>query len=183
MSSKINRRRFVRHCAVGMGAVTMLAYPVEAASRWRFLTPAEAELVDALCEQIIPGDEDPGAHEAGVVNFIDKQLAGFYRKHQAEYRRGLAGVDESSQSLFGKRFIELEWTQQTQVMQALEAGKALGETWKQQSARSFFSLIRNHTMQGFYGSPRHGGNRNYVSYKMLDLDYPQIIGQNRYRRS
>jgi gluconate 2-dehydrogenase gamma chain len=183
MSSKINRRHFVRHCAVGMGAVTLLTQRVEAASRWRFLTPAEAELVDALGEQIIPGDEDPGAHEAGVVNFIDKQLAGFYRKHQTEYRRGLAGVDESSRSLFGKRFLDLEWAQQTQVMQALEAGKAPGETWKQQSPRSFFSLIRNHTMQGFYGSPRHGGNRNYVSYKMLALDYPQIIGQNRYRRS
>ena len=35
-------------------------------------------------------------------------------------------------------------------------------------------------MQGFYGSPRHGGNRNYVSYKMLGLEYPRVIGQNRY---
>jgi gluconate 2-dehydrogenase gamma chain len=35
-------------------------------------------------------------------------------------------------------------------------------------------------MQGFYGSPRHGGNRDYVSYKMMKLDYPHVIGQNRY---
>jgi hypothetical protein len=35
-------------------------------------------------------------------------------------------------------------------------------------------------MQGFYGSPRHGGNSNYVSYKMMKLDYPHVMGQNRY---
>jgi len=35
-------------------------------------------------------------------------------------------------------------------------------------------------MQGFYGSPRHGGNRNYASYKMMGLEYPRLIGQNRY---
>ena len=35
-------------------------------------------------------------------------------------------------------------------------------------------------MQGFYGSPRHGGNKDYASYRMLGLDYPNIIGQNRY---
>jgi gluconate 2-dehydrogenase gamma chain len=37
-------------------------------------------------------------------------------------------------------------------------------------------------MQGFYGSPRHGGNRNYVSYKMLGLEYPVVMGQNRYSK-
>jgi len=34
-------------------------------------------------------------------------------------------------------------------------------------------------MQGFYGNPRHGGNRDYASYRMLGLDYPQLVGQDR----
>jgi gluconate 2-dehydrogenase gamma chain len=34
-------------------------------------------------------------------------------------------------------------------------------------------------MQGYYGSPRHGGNKNFISYKMIGLDEPQIIGENR----
>ena len=38
-------------------------------------------------------------------------------------------------------------------------------------------------MQGFYGSPRHGGNRNYASYRMLGLEYPPVLGQNRYRET
>ena len=38
------------------------------------------------------------------------------------------------------------------------------------------------TMQVFYGAPRHGGNKNFMSYKMLGLDMPVVTGQNRYGR-
>jgi len=50
------------------------------------------------------------------------------------------------------------------------------------SPKKFFDLLLDRTMQGFYGSPRHGGNKNYMSFKMLKLDYPLLIGQNRYRK-
>ncbi|MGE5378691.1 MAG: gluconate 2-dehydrogenase subunit 3 family protein [Bacteroidota bacterium] len=40
------------------------------------LSSTEAKTVDALTARIYPGDaSDPGAREAGVTNFIDKQLA------------------------------------------------------------------------------------------------------------
>ncbi len=40
------------------------------------LTPEQARTIDALVSRIYPGDpSDPGAHEAGVVNYIDKMLA------------------------------------------------------------------------------------------------------------
>jgi gluconate 2-dehydrogenase gamma chain len=37
-------------------------------------------------------------------------------------------------------------------------------------------------MQGYYGSPIHGGNKDYMSFDMLGLDYPLNIGQNRYQK-
>ncbi len=149
-------------------------------SWWRFFSQHESRLVDAIAEQIIPADEDPGAHDAGVVNFIDKQLVGHYQQFAESYRRGLIGVEETAAAMFGSGFLELGWDEQTKVLSALEAGTAPGETWQSESPSAFFRLIRNHTMQGFYGSPRHGGNRGYASYRMLDLDYPQIIGRSRY---
>lgn len=176
---KCSRRHFVKALAVGVGGSPLLS--VFAATPWRYFTVAEAERVDALCEQMVPGDEDPGAHDARVVRFIDQQLRGPYRQHQADYRKGLMGVDETSRELFARGFLELSWEEQTEVMRALESGKAKGNTWKNQSASAFFNLVRNHALQGFYGSPRHGGNRGYANYRMLGLDYPQIIGQNRYR--
>jgi gluconate 2-dehydrogenase gamma chain len=41
-------------------------------------------------------------------------------------------------------------------------------------------LAVDRTMQGFYGAPRHGGNKDYASFKMMKLDYPLLVGQNRY---
>jgi gluconate 2-dehydrogenase gamma chain len=149
-------------------------------SRWRFLTEAEADLVVLIAEQIIPRDQDAGATDAGVVNFIDQQLAGHYERYQDNYRAGLVGVQETAESLFSRKFADLNWDEQTTVLRSLESGKAPGGTWEKSSSSAFFDLVRDHTMQGFYGSPRHGGNKDYVSFRMLGLDYPQIIGQNRY---
>jgi gluconate 2-dehydrogenase gamma chain len=42
-----------------------------------FFNIHEAETVDAIVSRILPGDEsDPGAHEAGVVFYIDRSLGG-----------------------------------------------------------------------------------------------------------
>ena len=182
MKSSVTRRRFMTTVAVGLSAAPTLLHAAEP-SRWRFLTNQEAKLVDAISEQIVPADEDPGASDVGVVNFIDKQLSTRYRRHQQTYREGLPGVDETSRAMFTKGFLSLTSNQQIEVLKSLESGKAAGETWRKQSSSAFFRLIRDHTIQGFYGGPQHGGNRGYASYKMLKLDYPQIIGQNRYRRS
>jgi len=169
MKKRVNRRTFVKGVAAA-GAVGALASCGSAPGRWRFLTHKEAELVNLISDQIIPRDQDPGAIDAGVVYFIDKQLAGPYKRFQRDYREGLVEVEKTSVSMYGKQFAQLTWNQQTRVLQALESGSSAG----------FFELIRDHCMQGFYGSPRHGGNKDYVSFKMLGLDYPQIIGQNRY---
>ena len=179
MPKRYSRRHFVKAIAVGASAAPFLS--VFATTPWRFFNPEEAELTDAMCEQIVPGDDAPGAHDLLVVRFIDKQLVGTLSRFQSEYRTGLIGVDQTSQSMHRKRFIDLSFEQQTEIMKALESSKAPGDGWKNQSASGFFNLLRNHAIQGFYGSPRHGGNRNYGSYRMLELDYPQIIGQNRYR--
>lgn len=150
-------------------------------SAWKFFTPEEARLADAVAEQIIPADQDPGAHDLGVVFFMDQQLATTYVRFQQDYRKGLAGLEEASRLLFGRGFCGLAWNQQTELLKKLESGKVEGEMWRERSPAAFFRLVRDHAMQGFYGSPRHGGNRGYGSYRMLGLDYPQIIGQNRYR--
>jgi gluconate 2-dehydrogenase gamma chain len=35
-------------------------------------------------------------------------------------------------------------------------------------------------MQGFYGDPRHGGNRAGVGWKVVGLRYPPIRGRLKY---
>lgn len=152
---------------------------VAAESSYRFFTAGEELLVDSLAEQIIPTDEWPGGREAGVTNFIDRQLMGPYKRYCETYRKGLQLIRETCLTKFQKSFEELPWEEQTRFLKTMEAGKT-GSLWEKGFDRQFFGLIRSHSLQGFYGSPRHGGNKNNVSYKMLRLDYPVIIGQNRY---
>jgi gluconate 2-dehydrogenase gamma chain len=142
------------------------------ASKWRFFTPDEARLVEALSEQIIPADKDPGGKDAGVVFFIDRQLIGPYARHQAVYRGGLRALQEHCRKLFAKPFETLAWDDQTKVLVSLESGRAPKEFWKSPTCGEFFNLVLEHSMQGFYGSPEHGGNRKFVSFQMLGLDYP-----------
>ena len=147
---------------------------------WRTFTPDEARLVEAISEQIVPTDHDPGAKEARVAVYIDRQLDGPLKRHAEKFRAGLGFLQQTCQTEHGKPFEELSWPEQTRVLESLERDKAPKGIWTDPSARTFFNFCRDFTMQGFYGSPRHGGNRNYASYKMMGLEYPRIIGQNRY---
>ena len=55
----------------------------------RFFTAPEAKVVQAASERIFPSDESgPGATEAGVVIYIDRQLAGPYGKDKYRYTKG-----------------------------------------------------------------------------------------------
>jgi gluconate 2-dehydrogenase gamma chain len=134
--------------------------------RWRFFTPAEARIADAICEQLIPADQDPGARLAGVVNYLDLQLTGHFKKHQQIYRQGLAAVDALSQARFQKPFADLAAADQNVILLDVE-----------KKARQFSDLILAHAMQGFYGDPRHGGNRGSVSWQMLGLPFPPVRGR------
>jgi gluconate 2-dehydrogenase gamma chain len=116
-----------------------------------------------------------------VSNFIDKQLDTYYRKHQSEYREGLAALHETVIRIKSKKFEELPFGDQTALLEKMEAGEFPGDYWKDHSAANFFDMVRQHSLQGYYGSPAHGGNRDYVSYRMMGLDYPNVIGQNRYK--
>ena len=167
--------------AAGVGGAKLVGRMGPASTGcWLVLTDAEARLVDLVTEQIIPADEFAGASGAGVVNFIDKQLDGPYHNFVGGYRTGLNRIEKTSRKMFGKTFDSLQWKEQTQLLQTMEKGKVPKDIWGDQSASRFFRMICDHTMQGYYGSPKHGGNKNYVSYRMMGLEYPRVIGQNRY---
>ena len=184
MNKQINltRRRFIALSVMGAGGMCLLTKCANPTlSRWRFLTEEESILLDALVEQIIPTDEWQGGRDAGITNFIDKQLVGPYSRFQQTYRKGLLALRKTCKDKFQKQFEELQWDDQTRLLETMEVGKMGGGNWENGLDWQFFGLLKDHSMQGYYGSSRHGGNKNNESYKMLKLDYPVIIGQNRYR--
>ena len=182
INRSFSRRAFVRLFTGGTAAVLISFNNAckNKISRWRYLDEEEITLLDAIVEQIIPTDDFPGGRWANVSNFIDKQLDTYYRKHQLAYREGLAAFEKTVIQMKGKKFEELPLAEQTAILEKMEAGEFSGDYWKNNPPANFFDMIRQHSLQGFYGSPVHGGNREYISYQMLGLDYPNVIGQNRY---
>jgi gluconate 2-dehydrogenase gamma chain len=180
--SRLPRRHFLQGAIAASGLVFLHTNCGKKSSAWRSFTDDEARALEALCEQIVPGDQDPGAREAGVLNFLDRQLRGPLKRFLEDYHFGLAALERTSQQQFGKAFTGLLWDQQTQLLKLLEADSVPRDLWSHQPASRFFATVVDHTMMGFYGSPRHGGNRRFVSYRMLKLATPPILGQNRYKR-
>ena len=136
---------------------------------WDFLTDAQALTLAALCDRIVPADDFPSASQAGVVTYIDRQLARTYRRHRNTYRDGLEQADATSRNRFGRDLAALPAQQQVEIVGAIE-----------QQYRRFFDLVRSHTLEGYYGSPRHGGNRDAVSWRMLGLAEPPVLGRAQY---
>jgi len=181
-----------------------------------FFNIHEAATVDALVSRILPGTaDDPGAHEAGVVFYIDRNLAGANQGYQLKtytqgpfpvvseeptpveqtsirdiydyvsvasdqigrygyqsvlvpqeiYRRGLGYVDAYAQSLFQKDFVELTTDQQDQILTDMDEDKATG--FDGPGAKAFFTQLRNDTIEGMFGDPMYGGNRNLVGWKLI----------------
>ena len=150
-----NRREFMAAGALAGAAVAASCTGCRRTD-YGFLSAGDALALTAICDQIIPADDFPSASEAGVLTYIDRQLGHHYRRHQAAYREGLKQAAELARSRFGVDLAHASGQQQLEVVRAIE-----------EQNKAFFDLILAHTMQGFYGDPRHGGNRDAASWKML----------------
>jgi gluconate 2-dehydrogenase gamma chain len=164
----LTRRKFMVAGALGSAAI-MVGCTIGKKGNWDFLSEDQAQTLAAICDQIIPSDEFPSASQAGVLNYIDRQLIRHYRRHQRAYREGLEQAQAMSRARFGGELASLSQEQQFQVASTLE-----------QQCRPFFDLVRKHTLEGYYGSPRHGGNRGAVSWRMLGLAEPPARGRAQY---
>jgi len=173
----VDRRGFIKAGAVAVaGTAVACGKP---AGRWRALTEDEGRTLAAACDQIVPPDRDPGAADAGVVAFVDRQVATRQKKDLPRWQAGLRGLDATARRRQGKAFAELPGTEQTALLQAVETGAVDSADWSGIAPGVFFALLREHTMMGYYGDPRHGGNKDRVSWKMLGVADPPIRGRLR----
>jgi len=173
------RRRFLQISAAAAISGNALFSCSRSGTLWRSLTSEEAFLVEAISEQMIPADQHSGGKEAGVVTFIDLQLSGPYKRLKRIYVEGLAKVDQTSILLYQKRFVDLSFDMQTNLLARLETNTVPDAIWQNQSSSEFLRMVSDHCMQGYYGSPRHGGNQNLAGWQMLGINYPQICGRTR----
>ena len=171
----VDRRGFLKTSATAAAAATVACSAPE--GRWRALTNAEAETLAAACDQIVPPDDFPGAAEAGVVVFIDRQLATREKDQLPTWQQGVRALDATAQQRKGVAFAELSFEDQTALLRDVEAGQVAATVWGELDPQAFFGRLVHYTMMGFYGDPRHGGNRQHVSWRMLGVPPAPIRGR------
>jgi gluconate 2-dehydrogenase gamma chain len=141
----------------------------------RFFTNAEARTVQAACERIFPSDETgPGAKEAGVVIYIDRQLAGPYGKDKYRYSKPpfVESVPEhgyqakeTPREIYRKgvqnlgNFADLGSAEQDQKLRAIQT-------------TNFFRVLRQHTIEGMFSDPMHGGNAGLIGWQLIGYPGP-----------
>jgi len=127
--------------------------------RFAFFTAEQALEVEAIAAQIIPTDSSPGAREARVVHFIDQALASFVRDQQPDYMKGLQSLQAKTKHLYPDAglFSALNSEQQIKVLTEIER-------------TPFFTLVRSHTIIGFFSRPEHGGNHKKVGWELIGYD-------------
>jgi gluconate 2-dehydrogenase gamma chain len=167
------------------------APPGAAGSGYLFFAPAEAEFIEAALDRLIPQDPvGPGAIEAAVPFFLDRQLAGPYgrgdhyflggpwpkgtpeqgyqtRFSPAElYRAAIAAIDRYVAANFGGvTFGKLAVDDQVRVLKGLESGDIkLGDGV---DSKTFFEMLLQNTKEGYFSDPIYGGNKDMAAWKMI----------------
>lgn len=122
----------------------------------------ERATIEAATARIIPADRDPGALEAGVTNYIENALSTYEAERLPLYIEGVRELDQLALERFGSQaFDSLRPEEQDQILAFLEERRS-----------PFFTHLVEHAMQGFYGDPRHGGNREGMSWKIIGFPGP-----------
>ncbi len=179
MSHKISRRQMLYRTAIyGGSAAVALHFPravraAQESDQPLVLSAGEWSTVEAITGRIIPTDHEPGAIEAGCVNFIDKALANEDADLRVDYQEGLGGVERVSNRRFGRGFATLETSQQDEVLASLEAGRADGWPDGEVTSSDFFEMVRSHTVLGFLADPKYGGNRDHAWWKVIGYPGPR----------
>jgi gluconate 2-dehydrogenase gamma chain len=155
-----------------------------------YFTAEEWTFIKAAVARLIPADDmGPGALEAGVPEFIDRQMntpfasgalwfmqgpfvadapkeMGWQSKLVPKdiYRLGIAATDAWCKQQQGKTFAELSTAAQDEALKLLEAGTP---SFDAVPASIFFNMLLQNTKEGFFCDPIHGGNKGLVGWTLV----------------
>ena len=172
---------------------------------YTFLTSDDAAFIEPAVARLIPSDETgPGALEAGVPTFIDRQLAGpwgageqLYRNgpwHTAKpelgyqlqftpaelFRNALRAVSDDLRKSNRSRFGTLAPEEQDAYLRALEKeSRDLNGV----PSNVFFQSLLEVTIEGYFCDPAYGGNKDMVSWKLIGFpgayaNYYELVDQH-----
>ena len=193
----MDRREFLLGAAPAIGLASLASVGCEPSSGTQghsyvpsYFRPIEWGFVLAAVARLIPAeDAGPGGIEAGIPEFIDRQMelpygygAYFYLKgpfhpespatlgYQLRYtpreiyRLGIEDANATARQLHGAELARLDPARQDQFLESMEKGLLRFPTVP--AAVLFTQLLQN-TREGYFCDPIHGGNRGMVAWRWI----------------
>jgi gluconate 2-dehydrogenase gamma chain len=134
------------------------------------LQPIQRTTLAAALARILPTDRDPGATEADVIEFIDRELA---RPEHGKLRdavtAGIVAINKNSIRSGNKSFVELSSDEQDQILHQVETASDRG--------KDFIFMLVILTLEGFLGDPHWGGNKGGVGWKLIGYGPGTVDGE------
>lgn len=162
-----------------------------------FLNDAEAAFLTAAIDVFLPADDaGPSGMEAGVLTYLDRQLAGAWGSGERMYLEGpwsegtpqqgyqlpltparlfrlaLAECDGSARAAHGKRFADLTPEQREAFLAGLDNGEVILATLP---GRTFMRLLLAAVVEGYFADPAYGGNRDKAVWRMIGFPGARAI--------
>ena len=185
-----SRRQFIKiaSLATGVAAVAQspLAWGRSAAGKLlpyapKTLTEIELATLKAVMARLIPADASSGgAVEARAYAYVDIALASTYAAQLPVYRQGLAALASLAKAGGAASATALPAKDMDALLTRLEAGgvtESISDAAKQNlsfadGGKSFFAMLRQHTVEGTFSDPMYGGNQNFVGWRIIA--YPGV---------
>lgn len=156
----------------------------------RFFSPEEAQLMNVICDRLLPQDDRDEARRIPIVPHIDKRLYegkldGYrYESMPADrdaYQLGLKAIQEIAHQLYAKKFENLTPAEQGQILKSLHDDKPEGahEIWKKMPAHRLFMLMMQDCIEVYYAHPwawdeiGYGGPAYPRAYMRLENGQPE----------
>jgi len=183
MAKLYSRRAILAQIALGTtfagsGLPVPHAFAASDDRPWTFFDDNEARWTAAVADVFIPQDEFPSASQAGVVDFIDYQMATAYGAGE-----GLYLEPPFPSGAVPEQGYQLEFTPAQLLRQGIEQARQLGdiatmdaaaraEHVEQMSKRdditgTLIAELWKLTRQGYFADPIYLGNHDYAGWRMV----------------
>jgi gluconate 2-dehydrogenase gamma chain len=166
-SDEISRRAVIVSAAlVPVAALTAAAQATESA-----LSAAQLRILSAFVDRLIPKDElGPGASESGVPVYINRALSDYLAGEKPAFIEGLEATDTLARRTQNAAFVDLTPEKQDAVLTAMDRGSAEGFP----NAQAFFNRARRLALEGMFGDPYYGGNKNFAGWDLIKYPGPRM---------
>jgi hypothetical protein len=166
-------RKIARRTVLASAAfVPVAALGLKAQTLDSVFSAAQKRCLETFADRLVPRDEyGPGAVECGVVEYIDRALAGPLSGGRTAILAAIEAVDATARETQGALLAELPADRQDAVLSLIEKNAAKGF---EPNSAAFFALVRRLTLEGMFSDPAYGGNRNFAGWDLIRYPGPRM---------